>query len=1115
MRFGFQRNFGRMIGGGALEPYGGLVTSRWRMTESGLVTPAVLADSVGSNDLTPTLGQALYFAGTTDGFVTDNDAGDNIHGASALTIGIRVKIAHAGLTTGDYLMLVGNGSGGIRVVMYNTGAFYADFTQAPTDIGTLTNCSGYATIPNDQWCTVVFSWDNNSPAQIFIDGVEVAGYSTRLDTSASARTVNLSDATYRHASVMGSCYNGSYTPQIPGLVSCFFAVPERLAIADAIAMLDAVTPAEAEAIPTTTHGIWVRFDQGSGSTIDVGKLGFDVSSGTISGGAATMWAKGSHVGGIRQKGLGGGDYTGGRGVAVLNSFSTTDDTDPGVMVSADEFNAIGDTMTFDFWVYKPTAESVDGCAFASTLDAAAASRRGFIIRGGMASRSQALSGIQFEVYGASTNSHDAYVDAPAAGWWYVAVVLDAGVPTIYAAHESMGSFLTATGTAVGSLTVVSAGDNRLTIGHRVGSVAGRTVDNCGAGTKFDSVCNFDGVALTGGQLLERFLYRRPTATAYPALAASRWTFSEDAGPILDQIGSSDLIPQLTTGLAMDGATGEIDTHVDCSTYSGKTKYTVCGWVRRDFADGGGSKTVFCADNGAANLFISHENTGKILLFALHSGGLYYVGSDDGVSAEGEWVWICIVVDSATSQTCKMYLGADVLAYIQDGTPVTPHKNVSGVGYGGIPISAGNFTFGSDYGSRGFGQCAVSQWMLYDDIPADDDDLAALYRFQKPSNWTINGHMWPLHYTSSPDMGVGTSLVFTSESGTATAYDLSTVADDTGYIRANESANLTMDDATPEWVIDATASHTATGFAGWLILNGLVTGKLYTITLVAKDISGASPVVMVGSSLATRVTITTAGATGFVQGSFVSDSPNLLIGLEVASGVAQHAEIQYVQIAEQGVTSSAGVSVVNRVPGAWVNTDGFPSPLPESVREIDGGSGYLVSPWGYGGTDLAIGESDFTIAGFFVVPTMYAGTPTESNADAFALSDGAYTSCRVYAIYVTDDSPTPTRMIVAEITTYGGAFIRGGEATFDVGDIVHIALVVDRENGPELYINGNKASTISSDTGTLAGDLGTVTLTPASPADEPTAKALYPGQDMVFYLRALTQIEVNGCKGGWA
>ena len=205
------------------EPYIHLASAQWEMDDSGLVVPPALLDSIGNNDLTPTLGQALYFDGTTDGFKTDNDAGDNIHGASALTIGIRVKIAHAGLTTGDYLMLVGNGSGGIRVVMYNTGAFYADFTQAPTDIGTLTNCSGYATIPNDKWCTVVFSWDNNSPAQIFIDGVEVAGYSTRLDTSASPSTVNLSGATYRHASVMGSCYNGSYTPQIPGLVSCFFS----------------------------------------------------------------------------------------------------------------------------------------------------------------------------------------------------------------------------------------------------------------------------------------------------------------------------------------------------------------------------------------------------------------------------------------------------------------------------------------------------------------------------------------------------------------------------------------------------------------------------------------------------------------------------------------------------------------------------------------------------------------------------------------------------------------------------------------------------------------------------------------------------------------------------
>ena len=46
------------------------------------------------------------------------------------------------------------------------------------------------------------------------------------------------------------------------------------------------------------------------------------------------------------------------------------------------------------------------------------------------------------------------------------------------------------------------------------------------------------------------------------------------------------------------------------------------------------------------------------------------------------------------------------------------------------------------------------------------------------------------------------------------------------------------------------------------------------------------------------------------------------------------------------------------------------------------------------------------------------------------------------------------MIVAEITTYGGPSF-AVEATFDVGDIVHIALVVDRENGPELYINGNR------------------------------------------------------------
>ena len=310
-----------------------------------------------------------------------------------------------------------------------------------------------------------------------------------------------------------------------------------------------------------------------------------------------MWAKGSHVGGIRQKGLLAAVTTPAAVGCRPEHFSTTDDTDPGVMVSADEFNAIGDTMTFDFWGYKPTAESVDGCAFASTLDAAAASRRGFIIRGGMASRSGA-SGIQFEVYGASTNSHDAYVDAPppGGGMWpssWTRGADDLRGPRVHGVVPDRNRH------RGWLLTVVSAGDNRLTIGHRVGSVAGRTVDNCGLGPS-----SIRCAILTGwrspGALLERFLYRRPTATAYPALAASRWTFSEDAGPILDQIGSSDLIPQLTTGPPWTGrparltrmsivqptaarrSTRYADGSAETSLMAGEQDCVLCGQWSREF-----------------------------------------------------------------------------------------------------------------------------------------------------------------------------------------------------------------------------------------------------------------------------------------------------------------------------------------------------------------------------------------------------------------------------------------------------------------------------------------------------------------------------------------------------
>ena len=128
-------------------------------------------------------------------------------------------------------------------------------------------------------------------------------------------------------------------------------------------------------------------------------------------------------------------------------------------------------------------------------------------------------------------------------------------------------------------------------------------------------------------------------------------------------------------------------------------------------------------------------------------------------------------------------GADVLAYIQDGTPVTPHKNVSGVGYGGIPSLLAT--------SR---SAATMDPVDSGNAPSPSGCFMTISRRTtmiwppctgSRSHPTGRSMATCGRCTTRPlPTWVSASLVFTSESGTATAYDLSTVADDTGYIRAN-------------------------------------------------------------------------------------------------------------------------------------------------------------------------------------------------------------------------------------------------------------------------------------------------------------------------------------------
>lgn len=509
MRYSLPRSY--FLGG---EPFVNLITNRWEMLESGVDTDVVLVDSVDSNNLVPTVGQSIEFDGISDGFMSDNDCGDIFDGAVALTIGIRMKVNISDLTTGDYVINIGNGSGGIRLLAYNTGALYVMIVKSGGSSLTLANTFGHSTITDGEWCDIVFTWDNKELSQFFFDGVESTGYNSRADTVTSPTSIFLSDVTYRTFTIFGVGYNAGYSARIPGKVSCAFAVPERLSVESATSILNAITSDEAEEVPNTTHGCWVKFDQGSGSSILAEKRGFDLATANILGGAhdTTMWPNGANESYIQQKGLGGGNYEGGIGIRMLYQPTgiSSATSQPPAARSESQMSTMGNTFTFECWLYKDSAATAGYAIFASTTDqsvAVSADRVGFDIRSDASGR-----GFTFGAAGSSaiTLLTNPGVVKNAAGWYYCALVVDSGSCTMYIAGTADSSFGTVhPAQNVGSMNSDGAsGDQDLVIGGRkrgTGLYDYQLDQGCGV----NDVVYFEGVALSESDLLKRFNYTKP------------------------------------------------------------------------------------------------------------------------------------------------------------------------------------------------------------------------------------------------------------------------------------------------------------------------------------------------------------------------------------------------------------------------------------------------------------------------------------------------------------------------------------------------------------------------------------------------------------------------------
>lgn len=506
------------------EPFTSTISNRWKMNESGLVVPPTLADSVGGVDLTPTVGQALDFDGVVDSAVSNNDTCVFLNGARAVTVGFRAYVAEADLPPSSAsIMGVGRYEYGFRSYVY--GPAFASGGKTSFVLKTVTTAGiknivdgvtgGRRIMPLDQWFdfVVAFDADDDNTTYCWIDG-ELQDLADPF-TMAAGETFLLYSPTTAWLAMGGLAgTSGTGASRMPCQFQSLFCVDSKMSLVDATAMLDAKDKDAAEAILPGASGGWIRTDGGAGSSLSSDKMAFDADSCSLLGGQhdTEMWPNAAHIGDIQQKGMGGGDYSGGHGIRMVydpTGALSTPSAQPPAAISSSPLSTLGNTFTFEMWCYKDSAAVSTYSIFASCTDQSitpSGDRVGFDIRADFPG-----TGFTFGCAGSSsaTSLITPGVVKNAAGWYYCALVVNSGVCKLYVAGTGDSSFGTVEPAQnVGSMdSDGNSGDQSLVIGARKNG-SGLWDYQLDEGCGVDDMVYHAGVALTEAQLLERFNFNK-------------------------------------------------------------------------------------------------------------------------------------------------------------------------------------------------------------------------------------------------------------------------------------------------------------------------------------------------------------------------------------------------------------------------------------------------------------------------------------------------------------------------------------------------------------------------------------------------------------------------------
>lgn len=519
MRYSLPRSY--FLGG---EPFVNLITNRWEMLESGVDTGIVLVDSAGSNNLDPTLGQGLSFDGVNDSAVAAYAIGDLVDGqTSPLTFAAILKAGGTFSTARCPIYGAGHISLGpflaLTSAMQPQVYFYYTHTVSKNvqAIATATSLVLTADTPyfvmaaigpivGSTNCSVDFTRVNLLTGAVTTQKVSLtlAGNFVQFKKTGSSPNdaLHLMCATGTAAYMTGTVFSATVG----------FASPNYTNV---LAILkDSSTPPTAIEEVMGTRCFCHYADGGSGSTITeaTGNTYGHSADLTIGADYATMWTNGANESGFPQKGLGGGNYEGGIGIRMLYQPTgiSSATSQPPAARSESQMSTMGNTFTFECWLYKDSAATTGYAIFASTTDqsvAVSADRVGFDIRSDASGR-----GFTFGAAGSSaiTLLTNPGVVKNAAGWYYCALVVDSGSCTMYIAGTADSSFGTVhPAQNVGSMNSDGAsGDQDLVIGGRkrgTGLYDYQLDQGCGV----NDVVYFEGVALSESDLLKRFNYTKP------------------------------------------------------------------------------------------------------------------------------------------------------------------------------------------------------------------------------------------------------------------------------------------------------------------------------------------------------------------------------------------------------------------------------------------------------------------------------------------------------------------------------------------------------------------------------------------------------------------------------